>query len=355
MVFDNNGTRAPAAVAYFYQPDTTTPLTVYQDADESTTHAHPVVADGNGRWPQVFIPYGSYREVIKTSGGTTLSTGDDIPNPEPTNPTDTVDATQLLTTGEVFFKFADATRTGAVRANGRTMGNAASGATERANADTVALFTELYNALTDTYAPVSGGRGAGAAADYAANKTITLPDLRGRAPWGLDTMGNVAGSRFNAAVPFATGSAIIAGSNAGLNHHSITTAESAAHTHTGVTTSDGNHTHTLTGATAASNGAHTHTVNITDPGHVHGSSVAQVTGGAFQISGGANTTVANTASATTGITAATVSDGAHVHTLTGTTDGDGVHTHSFTTASTGGAGAHNNLPGVILGTWFIKL
>lgn len=58
-----------------------------------------------------------------------------------------------------------------------TIGNASSGATTRANADTEDLFTELWNSCADSECPVSSGRGASAAADFAANKTIQLPQI----------------------------------------------------------------------------------------------------------------------------------------------------------------------------------
>jgi microcystin-dependent protein len=87
-----------------------------------------------------------------------------------------------------------------------------------------------------------------------------------------------------------------------------------------------NHTHTFSGSgSAASDGAHTHTVNITDPGHTHTISPtaaqmagAATTGPGAAVSSGATATQSNT----TGITAATVSNGAHTHTVTisGTTD-----------------------------------
>lgn len=85
------------------------------------------------------------------------------------------------------------------------------------------------------------------------------------------------------------------------------------------------HTHTVstTGSTD-SQGAHTHTVNITDPGHIHtpnpllahntGQPVTVGSGNAGQ---GAIST-GDTSSATTGITAATVSAGAHTHAVTAT-------------------------------------
>lgn len=81
---------------------------------------------------------------------------------------------------------------GYVRCDGSTtVGNAASTATVAA-VYTQQLFLHLWNSYVDATAPVAGGRGANAAADYAANKKITLPDLRGRARFGVDTMGTAA-------------------------------------------------------------------------------------------------------------------------------------------------------------------
>ncbi len=71
--------------------------------------------------------------------------------------------------------------------DGATIGNAASSATARADADTGSLFSLIWNSLADSEAPVSGGRGANAATDFAANKTIALPDLRGKITAGKDT------------------------------------------------------------------------------------------------------------------------------------------------------------------------
>lgn len=93
-------------------------------------------------------------------------------------------------TGDVTFSIKSS-KTGWVIAQG-TIGSAASAATRRANADTLNLFTLLWTEFADAQAPVSGGRGASAAADFAANKTITLPDMRGRALFGLDVLGGSA-------------------------------------------------------------------------------------------------------------------------------------------------------------------
>jgi hypothetical protein len=105
----------------------------------------------------------------------------------------------VIPTGAVVPYVGSSAPTGWVLLAGKTMGNASSGGTERANADTVTLYTLLWNSMADAEAPVSTGRGASAAADYAANKTITLPDARGRSIFGKDDMGGSAASRVTTA------------------------------------------------------------------------------------------------------------------------------------------------------------
>lgn len=81
---------------------------------------------------------------------------------------------------------------GWVKENGGTIGNPASGATTRANADTIGLFTLLWTEFTNAELPIlTGGgaastRGASAAADFAANKRMTLFDSRTRFLRGSD-------------------------------------------------------------------------------------------------------------------------------------------------------------------------
>ena len=72
---------------------------------------------------------------------------------------------------------------GFVMADGRTIGDAATGATNRANADCLTLFTLLWGITADGHCPLPGGRGASAAADWAAHKAITLPDHRAHRSW----------------------------------------------------------------------------------------------------------------------------------------------------------------------------
>lgn len=71
---------------------------------------------------------------------------------------------------------------GWVRLNGGTIGSASSGATERANADTQALFELLWGEYANTELAIQDNtgaastRGASATADFAANKRLPLED-----------------------------------------------------------------------------------------------------------------------------------------------------------------------------------
>jgi hypothetical protein len=84
-------------------------------------------------------------------------------------------------TGDLSISMRTSKSVGWVLINDGSIGNAASAATMRANADTSALFTLLWTNCSDALCPVSGGRGANAAADFAANKRLTLTPMLGRA------------------------------------------------------------------------------------------------------------------------------------------------------------------------------
>lgn len=193
--------------------------------------------------------------------------------------------------------------TGWVLADGKTIGGPASLGTARANDDTVDLFTVLWDSCSDAVCPVSGGRGASAAADFAASKTITLPDLRGRAFFGLDNMGGAAASRLGAVLGGTTN-----GESGGTETVTLTTGQIPAHSHDFTTDTDGAHQHQI------------------EYGSKNG------TNGGDQFS---------------------------LPTLTGlydTTELDGAHAHSGTTDTDGGSGqAHSNMPPAFVGSWLIKL
>jgi hypothetical protein len=86
----------------------------------------------------------------------------------------------VSTTGDVKFTIKTAADAGWIMADDGTIGSATSLATTRANADCADLYAALW-AIPDTYAPVTGGRGVSATADFAANKPIALTKMLGRA------------------------------------------------------------------------------------------------------------------------------------------------------------------------------
>lgn len=125
-----------------------------------------------------------------------------------------------FTTGDVKLTLKTVADTGWVLMNDGSIGSAASAATTRANADTSSLYTLLWNNTANAECPVSTGRGANAAADFAANKTLTLPLALGRA---LACYG--AGSGLTARV---------LGKTTGTETVTLATADLPAHAHSGV-------------------------------------------------------------------------------------------------------------------------
>jgi microcystin-dependent protein len=102
----------------------------------------------------------------------------------------------IVPTGIIVPWLSTAAPSGWILASGRTIGSSTSGATERANADTANLYALLWASFSNTELPIQNSsgvpttRGASAAADYAANKRLPLPDARGRSVFGLDNVAN---------------------------------------------------------------------------------------------------------------------------------------------------------------------
>jgi hypothetical protein len=196
--FDALGNVLAGGKLYIIQAGTvSTPQIAYQDSALTIPVAGGsiITLDAAGRLPQFFLADGSIKIRLTNAAGVNQVTADGILVVGASSGGgggSPVDPTTVIQTGWLQAIYGTGVITGFVRGNGRTLGNASSGATERANADTLALFTFLY--LQDANLAVSGGRGASAAADYAANKTIALPDWRGKAMAFLDDMGNSAAS-----------------------------------------------------------------------------------------------------------------------------------------------------------------
>jgi microcystin-dependent protein len=189
--------------------------------------------DSGGNVEQLFFADGYIKYRLANAVGVTQRAADYVLVMGPTagvGAAPSVDATTILATGDLKVKYGTGAITGFVRANGRTIGSATSGASERQQRRQT-LFEYLWTA--DANLSVSTGRGASANADWTANKTIALPDWRGRALAGLDDMGNSAASRLTSTY-FGT-SAIVLGAAGGAESHTLTLAESAAHDHGALT------------------------------------------------------------------------------------------------------------------------
>jgi microcystin-dependent protein len=225
--FDALGKVMPGCRLYVYQAGTVaTPQNAYQDTALTIALPNPLQCDSSGRLPQWFVADGLIKIRLTTASGSQVFSSDNLLVVGPSSGGGgggTVDPTTILTTGDMKLVYGTGIVSGFVRANGRTIGSATSGATERANADTQALFTHLWN--NDSSLTVSGGRGANAAADWSANKTIALPDWRGRAIAGLDDMGNTAAGKLTRTY-FGTGATTL-GADGGDQSHAITASESA--------------------------------------------------------------------------------------------------------------------------------
>lgn len=174
-----------------------------------------------------------------------------------------------FTTGDIKPTIKSTADSGWVMLDDGTIGSASSGATTRANSDTEALYTLFWTNITDTYAPVTGGRGVSAAADFAANKSIKL----------LKTLGRLLGG---------------AGSGAGLSTRSLGQ------------TVDGLETVTLTKANLPN-----YNLTVTDPGHTHTytSPASSTLRGGGDLGTPFSSATLNTSSTTTGITVNTGGSG----------------------------------------------
>src|SRR5580765_2682149 len=248
QINDDFGRPIHGALAWFYEASTLSPLPVFTDYNCLVPGPNPWPADGFGRFPAIYLDQpiggsGFYRFRVTTAEGAIVP-GLDLQTLPVIGPSvgggggggPPVDSSALHITGDTVFRLQFATsltRTGWVRANGNTIGDAVSGASERANSDTLALFQFLWSNVVDAACPVSGGRGATPAADFAAHKRITLPDMRGRAPYGTDKMGAAAtAGRLTGLTIGGTGlGPDIAGSSGGFETIVLSAAQIPQHSH----------------------------------------------------------------------------------------------------------------------------
>jgi microcystin-dependent protein len=176
-----------------------------------------------------------------------------------------------------------------------------------------------------TFANVSvvTGKGATAAADWSANKQLTLPDCAGRLLAGRDDLGGGAKSRITSAT--VTGPTL-AGATGGAETVTLNSTMIPAHTHTSPAVTDPQHRHFIANTDVANIAG----VTLNNSNVLEASNVSSTV--AYALAGSA--TAANiglTSSSSTNVSLAA------------------------TTGSTGGGLAHSNMPPVMLFTIYLKL
>jgi microcystin-dependent protein len=311
--FDKNGKLLKGGKLYTMVANNDAPQSLYKDTGLSLPHPNPITLDATGRVPEFYCADGSIRARLVDKSGIVQFHARALLVIGPSSGGGggaSVDPATIFGTGDPIWLPVTGTRTGWVRLNGRSIGSATSGAQERANSDCQSLYSYIWQNFPDAHCPVAGGRGANAAADWAANKPIATLDMRGRGAFGLDDMGNAAANRLLAAnVTSGGGDDTTTGAaTGGEGNHTLTIAELAAHDHGGT----GNPT------------THPFLIDISGSHNVVIGSITTVpTGGG--VGGGPN------------FAQPLLPD--HVHSI----------------PSQGGGNAHNNMPPFVLGTWYMKL
>lgn len=349
--FDSNGRPLSGARLFLFDGGTSTPRIGYRNSSLTSAHPNPILADNAGRLPLIYLDAGFFRHRLTTKAGTTIFDDDGIPVVDTVEGGSgtSVDPDSVFKTRDIKIRFDNQPLSGYVRMNGRTIGSASSGATERANADTQSLFEELW---TFDNVSVSGGKGANAAADFAANKALTVPNCQGAGIFGMPDMGGNADTGFAALLSGTTSEPGAAG---GADTIALLQGNLPAYTLTGGTVSNV----TVSGTSGPESTTHTHagTTGTVSSFHTHQQQVPTLSfqgvagaSGAFLVS-------------SVGPAATTNEDNNHTHNFT--TGGQSVsHTHPFTgtgsasgvSISSGGSGAAvNKLPSLLTFMIYLRL
>ena len=375
---------------YIFQSGTVaTPQNSFSDTGLTQVLPNPLQCDQNGRLPMFYLANGSVHVRLTDASGVVQF---DYPSmlvigqSGGTAPAQSFDPTAIPVTGDVKFRPTTDILSGWVKLNATTIGSASSGATQLASATAQALYVYLWGVCNNAHCAVSSGRGANGLADFNANKTLTVPDLRSRVPLGLANMassqpncnsrsdcitnGNVtSGGGDTNDTAFATGGSsntILAQGNLPSVTLPITSEPTITLNLNLVSNSVSN---SVSSSNSSSNSSTS--IGINDPGHTH-TYTQPATQASVGLNGGGSAIVAvpsvtggiATGSSTTGITLTNTGITTTTNTTTNTTtttttttaDNGSAPANSGGSVALGGSGnSFGNISDFMLGTWYMKL
>lgn len=234
--FDPIGEPLVGGLVYMLQAGTVTPQNGFRDAALVNAYPNPIQLDASARIPVIYFADGTIRIRLTDAGGVTLFDFDNLPILGASSAgsiIDTTDPNARYNTGDLKIRYGTGALAGFVRANGLTIGPPSSGATERANADCLALFTYLWNLNDNIDHPITPSRGASAAADWAATspfKQVKLPDFNGVLLGSLDGQGATS-SRLTVGSFNGAKAPTVLGAIAGAESFTLTVNELPTHAH----------------------------------------------------------------------------------------------------------------------------
>jgi hypothetical protein len=181
-------------------------------------------------------PNGAVLNSTITPGTTWMSTIDNnTNNPDGATPTGWIQEPGQIPIGTPVQSLSTTIPTGYISANGLTIGDGSSNATNRAAADTQFLFTFVWNNCPVAQCPIYTSLGSGstkttAAADFSAHKQLAVWNMNGAGLMGADNQNGTTSTNLSS-VPVVIGSRTAPGSILGENLHTLVSAENGQHNH----------------------------------------------------------------------------------------------------------------------------
>jgi hypothetical protein len=362
---DQDGRPLAGGLLYFFAAGTTTPQLAFQDSALTLPLPNPIVLDAAGRIPMFYLADGTIKIRLTDENGVTVIAADQLLVIGPSSGGGgggSVDPTTIMATGDMKARYGTGTLTGFVRCNSLSISKSGAGGVERANDDCQALFEYLWQFSNIT---LNTGKGASANADWLAGRQLFLPDLRGRAMFGMDDMGAPAAGRLTTA-GFGVSGTVIGNTGAAAETVTLVQAHLPPHAHGQQGSFGGSFT------TGANSVDHTHSTFVSLSGNTggmsannpHSHSYNQSNSGNFGAQAGAGGSVNQ------GLNASTVgsTDIDHTHSWSGSGNfgSGGVsqnHTHngsvsiaiSGNTTSVGSSTPISRIPPGMVITYYIKL